>query len=183
VARAGVSFEVRRGTDIGEADWDHFYRCYTRTYAEHHSTPYLTRDFFRLTALALPGLWTLVLAWRKGERVAASLLAVDDPSRTVYGRYWGTLEDIPHLHFAACYHEPLDWCIRQGMRRFEGGAQGEHKMARGLLPQPTWSAHWLADAGFSAAVERFLERERAGIADYMEELGQRSPYRRGESPG
>jgi predicted N-acyltransferase len=177
VARAGVEFEIRRGREIDAADWQYFYRCYANTYREHHSTPYLDASFFELTHAALPDLWLMFIARRGGERVAASLVAIDAASRTAWGRYWGCTEEISHLHFAACYHEPLLWCVNQGWARFEGGAQGEHKLARGLLPVATWSAHWLADAGFSAAVARFLERERAGVASYMDDLQAHSPFK------
>jgi predicted N-acyltransferase len=177
VAKAGVEFEIKRGREIDAADWDHFYRCYCNTYREHHSTPYLERAFFDRTHAAMPDLWLMFIARRGDERVAASLVAIDAQSRTAWGRYWGCTEDIGHLHFAACYHEPLLWCVNQGWRRFEGGAQGEHKLARGLLPVATWSAHWLADRGFSAAVARFLERERGGVASYMDELQAHSPFK------
>jgi hypothetical protein len=177
VAKAGVEFEIRRGSQIDAADWDYFYRCYRNTYREHHSTPYLEREFFDLTHAALPDLWLMFIARRGNERVAASLLAIDADSRTAWGRYWGCTEDIGHLHFAACYHEPLLWCVNQRWRRFEGGAQGEHKLARGLMPVATWSAHWLADRGFSSAVARFLDRERSGVASYMDELQAHSPFK------
>ncbi|MBK6852745.1 MAG: N-acetyltransferase [Burkholderiales bacterium] len=177
VAKAGVDFEIKRGGQIDTADWDYFYRCYCNTYREHHSTPYLEREFFDQTHAALPDLWLMFIARRGNERVAASLLAIDAHSRTAWGRYWGCTEDVGHLHFAACYHEPLLWCVNQRWRRFEGGAQGEHKLARGLMPVATWSAHWLTDRGFSAAVARFLERERSGVASYMDELQAHSPFK------
>jgi len=98
---------------------------------------------------------------------------------TAYGRYWGALARVDCLHFEACYYQPLQWCIEHGYTSFEGGAQGEHKMARALLPVKTTSAHWLAHPSFADAVERFLEREGAGIANYMGELEQRSPFKSG----
>jgi predicted N-acyltransferase len=177
VREAGVSFEALPGAAIGEADWDFFYRCYVRTYRLHRSTPYLTRAFFAAMAATLPEHWLLIRALRAGEPVAASLIALDPARRTAYGRYWGALEDIPHLHFSACYYEPLDWCIRSGWARFEGGAQGEHKMARGLMPVRTTSAHWLAHPAFNDAVARFLEREGQGVAAYIDELHDRSPFK------
>jgi predicted N-acyltransferase len=177
VAKAGVEFEIKRGNEIDSADWDYFYRCYCNTYREHHSTPYLEREFFALSHAAMPDLWLMFIARRGDERVAASLVAIDANTRTAWGRYWGCTEDIGHLHFAACYHEPLLWCVNQRWRRFEGGAQGEHKLARGLMPVATWSAHWLADRGFSEAVARFLERERSGVASYMDELQAHSPFK------
>jgi predicted N-acyltransferase len=97
-----------------------------------------------------------------------------------YGRYWGALERMDCLHFEACYYQPLSWCIANGVQRFEGGAQGEHKMARALMPVATYSAHWLAHPAFADAVERFLERESAGVHHYLDHLAQRSPFKRHE---
>ena len=177
VAQAGVTFTVHAGGDIDEPLWDFFYRCYTLTYRAHHSTPYLTRDFFARVARAMPAHWLLFVAWRGGERVACSLIALDPEHRCAYGRYWGATEYVPCLHFEACYYQPLAWCIANGYRRFEGGAQGEHKMARGLLPVRTYSAHWLRDARFAGAVADFLEREGEHVALYVDELNERSPFR------
>lgn len=177
VAEAGVGFSAAVGAEISGADWDFFYRCYTLTYRAHHSTPYLTRDFFRRMAETMPANWLLFTAWRGGERVAASLIALQPEQGIAYGRYWGAVEQIPCLHFEACYYQPLAWCIAQGYQRFEGGAQGEHKMARGLLPVQTHSAHWLAHPQFAQAVGDFLAREGAGIAHYMDELNERRPFK------
>lgn len=180
VREAGITFDTRRGTQITEADWDFFHRCYVRTYRLHRSTPYLTRAFFSAMAARMPEHWLLIRALREGSPVGASLIAVDPQHRTAYGRYWGAVEDIPHLHFSACYYEPLDWCIREGWQRFEGGAQGEHKMARGLLPVRTASAHWLAHPAFNDAVAHFLEREGHGMAAYLDELQDRNPFKEGD---
>ena len=112
--------------------------------------------------------------------IASSLIAVQDlglPNASAYGRYWGALERVDCLHFEACYYQPLQWCITNGVQRFEGGAQGEHKMARALMPVPTHSAHWLAHPAFADAVDRFLEREREGVDQYMAHLAQRSPFK------
>jgi predicted N-acyltransferase len=177
VADAGVSFVEIGGADIAPADWDFFYRCYTLTYRAHHSTPYLTRDFFRRMARTMPENWLLFIASVGDRRVAASLIAVDPQRGTAFGRYWGAIEHISCLHFEACYYRPLAWCIAHGYRRFEGGAQGEHKMARGLLPVQTWSAHWLAHPQFAAAVGDFLEREGAGVENYLDELNERRPFK------
>lgn len=182
VVEAGVSFTAHEGSAITEEEWDFFYRCYEQTYREHHSTPYLTRDFFRRMALTMPGHWLLFVAWKGGRRVAASLIAIDRERGGAYGRYWGAVEHIPFLHFEACYYQPLAWCIAQGMRRFEGGAQGEHKMARGLLPVRTWSAHWLAHPQFAQAVADFLAREGQGVELYLDELGERQPYKAARPP-
>ncbi|KQW57025.1 GNAT family N-acetyltransferase [Variovorax sp. Root411] len=180
VADAGVSFRWSRGADISKADWDFFYRCYERTYREHGNPPYLTRDFFRRMASTMPEAWLLFVAERNGKPMAASLIALStqpDKPLVAYGRYWGALERVDCLHFEACYYQPLAWCIEHGAQRFEGGAQGEHKMARALMPVKTTSAHWLAHPSFADAVERFLEREGAGIENYMDHLGERSPFR------
>jgi predicted N-acyltransferase len=177
VREAGVSFEALQGTQISAADWDYFYECYVLTYQEHRSTPYLSRSFFAEVARTLPEHWLLFIARRNGQRVASSLVALDPQQKVAYGRYWGSTEYIAHLHFAACYFEPLDWCVQHQYRRFEGGAQGEHKMARGLLPVKTTSAHWLRHAGFADAVAQFLDQEKAGIGEYMDVLEARSPFR------
>ena len=177
VAEAGVTLEARLGAEIGDADWEHFHRCYVRTYRDHGNPPYLTRDFFARMQRTMPENWLLFTAWREGERIAASLLAVDPGKRVAFGRYWGATEHVPLLHFEACYYAPLQWCIENGYRRFEGGAQGEHKMARGLMPVATHSAHWLADARFARAVDDFLAREGEGVAGYLAELDERTPFR------
>lgn len=187
VADAGVGFRWARGRDISPADWDFFYRCYDRTYREHGNAPYLTRDFFQRMADQLPDAWLLFIAERDGHPIAASLIALSigaDPLQpsaplVAYGRYWGALERVDCLHFDACYYQPLQWCIDHGVQRFEGGAQGEHKMARALMPVKTTSAHWLAHPSFADAVERFLAREGEGIGNYMEHLDARSPFKAG----
>ena len=186
VAEAGVSFRWARGADISVDDWDFFYRCYARTYREHGNPPYLTRDFFQRMADTMPEAWLLFVAERNGQPIATSLIALSaDVTRAgatsgpevAYGRYWGALERVDCLHFEACYYQPLQWCIEHGVQRFEGGAQGEHKMARALMPVKTTSAHWLAHPAFADAIERFLEREGEGIENYMEHLDERSPFK------
>jgi predicted N-acyltransferase len=177
VSEAGVTFTTAVGTEISVADWNFFYRCYTLTYRAHHSTPYLTRDFFDRAAKSFAENWLLFTAWRDGKRIACSLIVIDPSQKAAFGRYWGAVEQVNCLHFDACYYQPLAWCIGNGYRRFEGGAQGEHKMARGLLPVQTWSAHWLAHPQFARAIDDFLAREGAGIADYMNELNDRMPFK------
>jgi uncharacterized protein len=182
VAEQGVVFTAHEGAAISTDLWDFFYRCYTLTYQAHHSTPYLTRDFFSRMAQALPQHWVMFVAQRGGTPVAASLIAVDATSRTAWGRYWGCVEALPCVHFDACYYQPLAWCLAHGYQRFEGGAQGEHKMARGLLPVATHSAHWLRDQRFAAAVSDFLAAEGQGIEQYVDELRERSPYKKVTEP-
>ncbi|URI08987.1 GNAT family N-acetyltransferase [Aquincola tertiaricarbonis] len=181
VQEAGVSFSVHQGSEIDDDLWDFFHRCYTLTYQAHHSKPYLKRAFFAEMARHLPQHWLMFVAWRgegaQRERIGASLIALDPQRRVAYGRYWGSTAYVPCLHFEACYYQPLAWCIAQGYQRFEGGAQGEHKMARGLLPVKTASAHWLADPRFASAVADFLAQEGAGIGAYVDELKERNPFR------
>lgn len=177
VADAGVAFEVLEGDAIGAADWDFFYRCYVLTYRAHHSSPYLTRDFFARMASTMAEHWLMFVARRGGERIAASLICIDPQRRGAFGRYWGAVEPVSCLHFEACYYQPLAWCIANGYLRFEGGAQGEHKMARGLLPVQTHSAHWLAHPQFAQAVADFLAREGAGVEHYLDELNERAPFK------
>jgi predicted N-acyltransferase len=180
VQEAGVTFRHAQGRAITAGDWDFFYRCYERTYLEHGNPPYLTRDFFRGMAAEMPENWLLFIAERKGKPIASSLIGLG--GKVAYGRYWGALERVDCLHFEACYYQPLAWCIANGYDSFEGGAQGEHKMARALMPVKTTSAHWLAHPAFADAVEKFLEREGRGIESYVEHLEARSPFRRA-APG
>jgi hypothetical protein len=182
VAESGITFEVHAGTAIDDSLWDFFYHCYTLTYRAHHSTPYLTRAFFAEMARTMPAHWLMFVALRGGQRIAVSLIALDPARGVAYGRYWGAIEPVSCLHFEACYYQPLAWCIANGYLRFEGGAQGEHKMARGLLPVRTASAHWIADRRFAAAVDEFLTREGSGIAGYLDELNERHPYRAARVP-
>ncbi|NMM12982.1 MAG: N-acetyltransferase [Rhodoferax sp.] len=190
VADAGVTFRWAQGAAITPQDWDFFYRCYERTYLEHGNAPYLNRDFFQRMASTMPENWLLFVAEREGQPIATSLIAIhagstgasdqndlNNKESVAYGRYWGALERVDCLHFEACYYQPLAWCIAHGYQRFEGGAQGEHKMARALLPVKTSSAHWLAHPSFADAVERFLEREGQGIGEYLDDLAQRSPFK------
>lgn len=173
---AGVTFRWTRGAAISAADWTLFERCYERTYLEHGNHPYLNHAFFTRMARDMPDNWLLFIAERAGQPIAASLIAVQGD--VAYGRYWGALERVDCLHFEACYYQPLQWCMTHGIQRFEGGAQGEHKMARALLPVKTSSAHWLAHPAFADAVERFLAREGEGIGEYLAQLEARSPLRK-----
>lgn len=175
VLEAGVTMRRVRGIDATDDDWRFFTRCYRHTYAEHYSKPYLNLDFFRRIGREMPANLLLVIAERNGEPIAASLVVHDET--TLYGRYWGALEHVPCLHFETAYYQPLEFCIEQKIQVFEGGAQGEHKMARGFLPTRTWSAHWLAHPSFSNAVETFLQRESGGIDDYIDELNERNPFK------
>ena len=180
VADAGIEFSAHQGADISEAQWDFFHHCYTLTYQAHHSTPYLTRDFFRRMAQTMPEHWLLFIASRNGTPIATSLIGIDAPRRAAWGRYWGATTYVPCLHFEACYYQPLQWCLANGYERFEGGAQGEHKMARGLMPVGTRSAHWVADPRFARAISDALAQEREGMGQYVDELREHSPFKNDE---
>ena len=175
VADAGVIFKAFEGVQIQSADWDFFYQCYAQTYFEHGNAPYLNRDFFQRMQDTMPENWVLFIAEKNGQRMACSLIGLGN--NVAYGRYWGALERVDCLHFEACYYQPIAWCIAKGVERFEGGAQGEHKMARALLPIKANSAHWLAHPGFADAVEKYLEKEGHGVAAYLENLEGRSPLK------
>ena len=183
VTDAGVVFRHTHGQDISPSDWAFFYQCYERTYLEHGNAPYLTPAFFKQMQNTMSSNWLLFIAEINGRPVACSLIGLQDEAgkpTVAYGRYWGALERVDCLHFEACYYQPLQWCIANGVQRFEGGAQGEHKMARALMPVSTHSAHWLADTRFSKAVEEFLNREGRGIDNYLEHLDERNPFKRTE---
>lgn len=176
VAEAGVDFRHVAGADMTEADWHFFKRCYDHTYSDHYSTPYLNREFFLSIGKTMPDNIHLIFAQKNGKAIASSLLI--HTQETVYGRYWGALEHVPCLHFETAYYQAIEFCIAKGIQVFEGGAQGEHKMARGFLPQKTYSAHWLAHEEFANAVAVFLQREAGGMEDYISELNERAPYRK-----
>ena len=177
VSREGISFRHVPGQLANDEDWAFFYRCYENTYIEHHSSPYLNQDFFRLIGKRMPENLHLILAQRGDLPLAASLLFVDRTISKAYGRYWGALEHVPCLHFETAYYQAIEYCIDQQIETFEGGAQGEHKMARGFLPTTIQSAHYIADPQFSKAVKHFLEREQRGIGAYVDELAEHSPLK------
>jgi uncharacterized protein len=175
VQDAGIDFRHVPGCDATVADWRFFKRCYDHTYAAHYSTPYLNLDFFLRIGATMPQNLLLIVAQRAGKPLACSLVIHDE--RSLYGRYWGAIEEVPCLHFETAYYQPLEFCIAHKIQYFEGGAQGEHKMARGFLPQKTWSAHWLAHPAFADAIERFLQQEAGGIDAYIDELGEHNPFK------
>ena len=177
VNREGIAFRHIPGQSATDQDWEFFYQCYANTYMEHHSSPYLNQDFFKLLCSRMPENLHLILAQRGTSPIAASLLFVDATSSTAYGRYWGALEHIPCLHFETAYYQAIEYCIEQKIETFEGGAQGEHKMARGFLPTTIQSAHFIVDPQFSKAVKHFLEREQQGIGAYVDELAEHSPMK------
>ncbi len=180
VSEAGISFRQLTGNDISAEDWAFFTGCYDNTYLQHRSTPYLNVDFFQRVGDTLPDNVLMIVASQAGHDIAAALNFYDDA--TLYGRYWGTHAYSPALHFETCYYQAIEFCIARGIRLFEGGAQGEHKLARGFLPMETTSAHWLAHPRFAQAVETFLEREALGVAHYIGELNEHSPFKNTRAP-
>ncbi|MEP6608939.1 MAG: GNAT family N-acetyltransferase [Burkholderiaceae bacterium] len=182
VASAGITFERKVGREISSTDWDLFVRCYATTYAAHHSTPYLTRRFFLQIAQSMPESILMIIARRSQQPIAAALALFDQ--QRLYGRYWGAVEFVPCLHFETSYYQMIEFAIERKLKVFEGGAQGEHKLARGFEPVTTYSAHWLAHPAFADAVQRYLEREAGGIELYVDELSERSALRdRSKSAG
>jgi predicted N-acyltransferase len=180
VADAGITFRWIEGGDITEREWAFFNRCYRNTYRERGRAPYLSFDFFLRIGATLPRHLVLIMAERAGKPVAASLLVRADTK--IYGRHWGAVEYHPVLHFETCYYQTIEYCIARGIAVFEGGAQGEHKMARGLMPVETCSAHWLARPEFAQAIEQFLARESHGMARYIDELNEHSPFKNADGP-
>jgi predicted N-acyltransferase len=179
VREAGIDFEWHVGGAITDALWVFFNRCYRETYRQHHSTPYLNLEFFRSIGRSMPDNLALIVARREGRPIAASLNVYN--KQRLCGRYWGALEYHPSLHFETCYYQVIAFCIANGIPVFEGGAQGEHKIARGLLPVQTHSAHWLAHPQFAAAIEEFLQRETRGVAIYLDELNERTPFKHADA--
>jgi predicted N-acyltransferase len=175
LAAARISFRRVVGREIRPADWDFFFHCYAKTYGEHHSTPYLTLDFFVRLGQTLPDNVLLVLGEYEGKPICAALDIFS--ATTLWGRYWGTDVYVPGLHFETCYYQAIEFCIERGIALFEGGAQGVHKLARGLMPVATLSAHAIADPEFARAIGAFLVDERMEVARTVDELERASPFR------
>jgi len=171
----GLKIKKIKGPEIIEADLDFFYACYCNTYQEHHSNPYLTRNFFSLIRESMSENVLLILAYEGDIPVAGSFFIYDD--KNLYGRYWGSKSFYPGLHFELSYYQGQEFCIENGMLVFEGGAQGEHKLARGFEPFNTFSYHRIFDEKFEHAIKDFLRREKSGIDQYTNELNERAPYK------
>ena len=175
VARAGVRFRVVHGDEAGDDDLAAMHGFYLQTFAEYGNSPALTLDFFRHLAVGLPRQLVLVLAELDGEPVAGAFCLRGGD--TLYGRYWGATRTLPGLHFETCYYQGIEYCLREGLSRFEPGAQGEHKIARGFLPSEVRSRHRIADPQFAAALDRWCADERESIARYTREIRWHSPFR------
>jgi uncharacterized protein len=178
-AQGPVEIRTLTGDQIEPAHWDAFWRFYQDTGSRKWGTPYLTRAAFDQFHATMRGDILMVLAFREGRPVAGALNFIG--RETLFGRYWGCVEEHPCLHFELCYYQAIDWAIRHGLTRVEAGAQGEHKLARGYLPVPVHSLHWIADPGFRAAVARYLDAERRAVDEEIELLSAYGPFRKVEA--
>jgi uncharacterized protein len=175
-ALEGLTVEHVTGAAITEAHWDAFWAFYQDTGARKWGQPYLTRSFFSLLGERMADRVLLIFALHRGRPIAGALNLIGEDA--LYGRYWGTLAEVPHLHFEICYYQAIEAAIARGLSRVEAGAQGSHKLARGYRPVPTWSAHYLPNPSFRRAVADFLEQERAAVAEEIEALDEMTPFRR-----
>ena len=175
VAEAGVRFETRFGGELDEALLDHIYALHRDTFLRHGHEPYLTRAFFSEIARTLPDSFMVKLAVYQRAVVAVAIFFCS--RETLFGRYWGAAADYHSLHFEACYHQGIEFCIERGIARFEPGTQGEHKVSRGFEPTITWSGHYIADLQFRAAIADYLRREAAAVDAYALEVQGHVPYR------
>lgn len=175
VSEQGIGLRQIFDKDITDADWQAFYRFYALTYLKRRSQPYLNLTFFQQLAASMPEQLLLIMAIKQDQPVAASLFFVG--SDTLYGRYWGCEQDYDALHFEACYYQGIDYCITQGLQRFDSGAQGEHKIARGFEPVSSYSAHWIRDPRFSQAIADFVKRERTHISHYKASAAEFLPFK------
>lgn len=175
VAEQGITMLRIPGPEISESQWRAFYHFYALTYLKRHSQPYLTPAFFQQLAADMPEQCLLILAVKDQDYVGAALSFVG--ADCLYGRYWGCHEDYNALHFEACYYQGLDFCIEQGLQRFDSGAQGEHKISRGFEPVTTYSAHWIKDPRFAAAIDNFVKREQAGVQQYRQAAAAYLPFK------
>lgn len=175
---AGIRFRWLEGDAIDDTALDFFYRCYHNTYMEHGNPPYLNRAFFGQLHARMPDAMVLIVAEQDGTPVASAMNMRG--GTTLYGRYWGSIRYVPGLHFETCYMQSIAYCIARKLSVFEGGAQGEHKLSRGMLPVRTYSAHWIRDARYAEAIADFLSRETPLMDRYVEELGDHSPFRKAD---
>ncbi|MDB5467668.1 MAG: hypothetical protein JWQ46_2430 [Phenylobacterium sp.] len=179
-AQAGLEIHTITGSDLTEDHWDAFFAFYMDTGSRKWGRPYLSRPFFSLLGERMADRVLLIMARRDERWIAGALNLIGDDC--LYGRNWGCLEEVPFLHFELCYYQAIEWAIGRGLARVEAGAQGEHKIARGYLPAPVYSAHYIADPALRGPVEQFVLREREGVEAQMEWLAEEySPFREGEA--
>lgn len=183
VTESGVTLKRLYGHELSEQQWQSVHRHYRSTFDRLSGYATLSLDFFRDISQTLPQQLIVIIAEHLGDTVASAICYRDDT--TLYGRHWGCDAHYQNLHFEACYYQGLEYCIEHQLQRFDPGAQGEHKISRGFLPTPTWSAHWIADPAFKKAISDFLQRETQGMQHYIQELNEHSPFRRNAdvSPG
>jgi uncharacterized protein len=172
----GITIHALTGSDITEDAWDAFFDFYMDTGSRKWGRPYLTRSFFSLIGENMPEDVLLIMARRNGRWIAGAINFIG--SDTLFGRNWGAIEHHPFLHFEVCYYQAIDFAIARGLKTVEAGAQGEHKIARGYLPQTTYSAHYIADRGLRRAIDEYLKRERAYVAEAARELTEAGPFRK-----
>jgi predicted N-acyltransferase len=175
----GGTIRQLTGEAIQPHHWDAFWQFYQDTGARKWGTPYLTRKFFEIAHERLRDDILLILAEQDGVPIAGALNFIGQD--TLFGRYWGCVQDHPYLHFEACYYQAIDYAITHGLQKGEAGAQGEHKLARGYLPVETHSLHWIADPGFARAVEQFLDGERRAVAEEIEILTDYGPFKKSQT--
>ncbi len=176
VAEAGIEFDTRLGGDMDDALWRTVYRFYADTFLRHGNEPYLNLSFFKLIAASMPRCMMIKVARHGREPIAAAIFFVGEDA--LFGRYWGASGNYHSLHFEACYHQGIEYCIARGLQRFEPGTQGEHKVPRGFVPTLTSSAHDIVDGRFEAAIRDFAAREARGVASYAAAVNQHVPYHR-----
>lgn len=176
IKKANIEIIQKIGSDIEREDIEFFYECYCNTYFQHHSRPYLTREFFVQLHKKIPEKLLFVIANRDSRSIAVALNIMDKD--TLYGRYWGALEYIPNLHFELCYYQGQEFCIQNNIKFFEGGAQGEHKLARGFEAFDTFSCHYIVDEKFREAIKDFLAKESEQMELYTNELDIRKPFKK-----
>ncbi|MFZ0256501.1 MAG: GNAT family N-acetyltransferase [Gammaproteobacteria bacterium] len=175
VRESGIHLRLLTGAEVSTAQWAIFHQLYCSTFRRRGGIPTLSLGFFQEIAATMGENLLLVLAYLGRQIVAAAFNLRG--TETLYGRHWGCNEAFHSLHFETCYYQGLEYCIAQGLSRFEPGAQGEYKVSRGFLPTATWSAHWIADPRFRSAIGRFLELERIDMQDYLQEMRRHSPYK------
>ena len=175
VSESGVTLQRLQGNELSDAQWQSVHRHYCSTFDRLSGYATLSLDFFRDISQTMPQQLIVIVAEHKGNTVASAICFRDD--NTLYGRHWGCDAHFQNLHFEACYYQGLEYCIEHKLQRFDPGAQGEHKISRGFLPTPTWSAHWIADPQFRAAIAEFLQRETPGMQHYIQALSEHSPFK------
>ena len=175
IAEAGISFRIATGAELTATDWDKLMPLYASSFLRRGREPYLNQAFFQSIAQQLPEQLIVIIAEHDDEPIATAICFRS--STCLYGRYWGSAGRYHSLHFETCYYQGIEYCIANGLTRFEPGTQGEHKIARGFVPTETWSAHWLSHPRFNAAIDDYIGRERGYIDEYMDAVNQHVPYR------